>query len=109
MAWEGGEGRTDCSITRFVPKMMTVDKKSIALSTVEAMRDIEFERRTTAIFPPSRRKFCSRTTMFESVSIDSTSYRKADREWRRRGRTNDDEIDVDGDLDFLIEFRFLAG
>jgi hypothetical protein len=40
-----------------VPKMMRVERKSIALSTVEAMRDIEFEARTITILAPSRMKF----------------------------------------------------
>jgi hypothetical protein len=37
-----------------VPKMIKVDKKSIAESTVDAMRDIEWEMKTTPILAMRR-------------------------------------------------------
>lgn len=43
-----------CSINLEVPKMIKVDKKSIAESTVEAMRDIEWEMKTTPILAMRR-------------------------------------------------------
>jgi hypothetical protein len=36
--------------------MIAVDRKSMALSTNEAIKEIEFESRATTIFPASRRK-----------------------------------------------------
>lgn len=42
--------------TQLVHQIIAVDKKSIALSTKEAIREIEFDKSATTIFPASRKK-----------------------------------------------------
>jgi hypothetical protein len=92
--------------------MMAVDKKSMALSTSEAIREIELERHATTIFPARRRKLIFRKIGCECVVVEGVS---CEVRLVKRVRMTDEEVDidrpanVDAFLAFAIQLMYAFG
>jgi hypothetical protein len=80
------------------PKRMTVERRSIAESTTEAIREMELETRATVAFKARRMMFC-REWRQRRISRDCGKAVNNERnDYITEEATDDDEIDVDGPL-----------
>jgi len=57
-----------CSMYRAVPKMIRVDKKSMAESTVDAMSDMEWEMKTTQILAIKSKTFTAKLRLIANFT-----------------------------------------